>query len=103
MFLGLVWSAGSLFPSGALPASLRRAGDFEETDEQFRSMNRGGRKRKCPTVEMLVRKRVAPSTQLELKSLEGGVEPPTLWLTATRSNQLSYSSFLPTFPAVSIY
>jgi hypothetical protein len=24
--------------------------------------------------------------------LEGGVEPPTLWLTATRSNQLSYSS-----------
>ena len=24
--------------------------------------------------------------------LEGGLEPPTLWLTATRSNQLSYSS-----------
>ena len=28
------------------------------------------------------------------KALEGGFEPPTLWLTATRSNQLSYSSFL---------
>ena len=26
------------------------------------------------------------------KALEGGLEPPTLWLTATRSNQLSYSS-----------
>lgn len=26
------------------------------------------------------------------RALEGGVEPPTLWLTATRSNQLSYSS-----------
>jgi hypothetical protein len=25
-------------------------------------------------------------------SLEGGLEPPTLWLTATRSGQLSYSS-----------
>lgn len=47
-------------------------GDFEETDEQFRSRNRGGRKRKCPTVEMLVRKRVAPPTQLEL--LMKGVE-----------------------------
>jgi len=47
-------------------------GDFEETDEQFRSSNRGGRKRKCPTVEMLVRKRVAPPTQLEL--LMKGVE-----------------------------
>ncbi|GAU37594.1 hypothetical protein TSUD_365150 [Trifolium subterraneum] len=41
-------------------------GDFEETDEQFRSRNREGRKRKCPTVEMLIRKRVAPPTQLEL-------------------------------------
>ena len=28
------------------------------------------------------------------KTLEGGFEPPTLWLTATRSNQLSYSSLM---------
>ena len=33
------------------------------------------------------------SEKREKQTLEGGVEPPTLWLTATRSNQLSYSSF----------
>ena len=26
-------------------------------------------------------------------ALSGGVEPPTLWLTATRSDQLSYKSY----------
>ncbi len=31
------------------------------------------------------------------KTLEGGLEPPTLWLTATRSNQLSYSSVTLTY------
>ncbi|CAI0470700.1 unnamed protein product [Linum tenue] len=35
-------------------------GDFQESDEQFRSRPRGGVKRKCPTVEMLLtRKRVS--------------------------------------------
>ncbi|KAL7174417.1 hypothetical protein ACSBR2_033638 [Camellia fascicularis] len=33
-------------------------GDFAESDEQFRSIPRGGQKRKCPTIETLTRKRV---------------------------------------------
>ncbi|KAL2316725.1 hypothetical protein Fmac_030601 [Flemingia macrophylla] len=40
-------------------------GDFQEGDDDFRSRPRGGRKRKCPTVEMLIRKRVTPPSQLE--------------------------------------
>ncbi|KNA24853.1 hypothetical protein SOVF_011670 [Spinacia oleracea] len=35
-------------------------GDLEEFDEQFRSRPRGGRKRKVPCVEMLMRKRISP-------------------------------------------
>ncbi|KAI5410909.1 transcription factor IIIA [Lathyrus oleraceus] len=40
-------------------------GDFEEADEEFRSRPRGGVKRKYPTVDMLIRKRVTPPGQLE--------------------------------------
>ena len=38
-------------------------GNFEESDEQFRS--RGGRNRKYPIVEMLIRKRATPPNQLD--------------------------------------
>ncbi|XP_074329003.1 transcription factor IIIA-like [Apium graveolens] len=35
-------------------------GDFVETDEQFRSHPRGGRKRVCPTIEAFMSKRIVP-------------------------------------------
>ena len=40
-------------------------GDFVESDQQFRSKPRGGRKRNFPTVEMLIRKRVTPPAKLD--------------------------------------
>jgi general transcription factor IIIA len=35
-------------------------GDFLETDEQFQSIPRGGRKRTCPSIDTLTRKRIVP-------------------------------------------
>ncbi|XAR71000.1 hypothetical protein NMG60_11028069 [Bertholletia excelsa] len=40
-------------------------GDFVESDEQFRLRPRGGCKRKCPSVESLLRKRIVPPNQLD--------------------------------------
>ncbi|KAK9671281.1 hypothetical protein RND81_12G019200 [Saponaria officinalis] len=42
-------------------------GDLEEFDERWRSRSRshGGRKRKCPTVEMLMSKRVTPPNECD--------------------------------------
>ncbi|KAL7093007.1 hypothetical protein ACP275_11G016600 [Erythranthe tilingii] len=49
---------------------IHTSGDFEETDEQFRSRPRGGRKRNYPGIESLMRKRVCPPTESELVSHE---------------------------------
>ncbi|KAJ4978832.1 hypothetical protein NE237_009612 [Protea cynaroides] len=46
-------------------------GDFVESDELFRSKPRGGRKRACPSVETLLRKRVTPPSLMDSVSKQG--------------------------------
>ncbi|CAL5354026.1 unnamed protein product [Camellia sinensis] len=58
-------------------------GDFEESDEQFRSIPRGGQKRKCPTIETLTRKRVCPPSESDSIMNQG---PDYLsWLLSTEA------------------
>lgn len=59
-------------------------GDFEESDEQFRSIPRGGQKRKCPTIETLTRKRVCPPSESDSIMNQG---PDYLsWLLSTEAD-----------------
>ncbi|WCJ38131.1 transcription factor IIIA [Euphorbia peplus] len=54
-------------------------GDFLEHDQRLMSKSQGGRKRKCPTVDMLVRKRVTPPTNMEeYQSFFNGMEDQDL-------------------------
>lgn len=43
-----------------------------ETDEQFRSRPRGGRKRVCPTIETFTRKRVVPPSTESCSIIDQG-------------------------------
>ncbi|KAG6529934.1 hypothetical protein ZIOFF_012151 [Zingiber officinale] len=47
-------------------------GDFLEIDEQWQSRPRGGRKRKCPSIESFCRKRIVSPEQASI--LDNGVE-----------------------------
>lgn len=47
-------------------------GDFEESDEQFQSRPKGGRKRNYPVIETLLRKRIVPPSESELRNDKHG-------------------------------
>lgn len=64
---------------------LHTNGDFEESDEIFRSRPRGGRKRSCPPIEALLRKRVTPLNHSDSISGEGSSEYLS-WLLSSEAN-----------------
>lgn len=67
-------------------------GNFEESDEQFRLISRGGRKRKCPVIETLLRKKVTPPSELDPMMCEG---PEYLsWLLNAESENLAMGDAL---------
>ncbi|RZR76121.1 hypothetical protein BHM03_00000744 [Ensete ventricosum] len=73
-YCGICRSKKNLIRSHML---VNHKGDFMETDEQLRSRPRGGRKRKCVSVETLQRKRVVPLSQASV--LDDGADYLT-WL-----------------------
>ncbi|KAL0316711.1 UNVERIFIED_CONTAM: Transcription factor IIIA [Sesamum radiatum] len=58
-------------------------GDFVESDEQFRSRPRGGRKRKYPVIETLMRKRIVPPSESDLVMNQGDEYPS--WIHSAES------------------
>lgn len=60
-------------------------GDFVETDEQFRSHPRGGRKRVCPTIETFTRKRVALPSPESGSIIDQGPDYNS-WLLSSENN-----------------
>ncbi|KAA8528049.1 hypothetical protein F0562_035082 [Nyssa sinensis] len=58
-------------------------GDFEELDEQFQSMPRGGRKRSCPAIDALMRKRVTLPSESD-SVLDQGLDYLS-WLTSAEA------------------
>ncbi|XP_047323553.1 transcription factor IIIA-like isoform X2 [Impatiens glandulifera] len=59
-------------------------GDFEETDEMFRSRPRGGRKREVPAIETLMRKRVTPPNHSD--SIFGQESEYLSWLLSSEAD-----------------
>ncbi|XP_074336106.1 transcription factor IIIA-like [Apium graveolens] len=62
-------------------------GDFMETDEQFRSRPRGGRKRVCPTVETFTRKRIIPPSTGSVSISDQGPDY-TSWLLSSENDEI---------------
>lgn len=59
-----------------------------EADELFRLRPRGGRKRKCPTIETLTRKRVVPAPSESDSILNEGPDYVSWLLSSETEDQL---------------